>query len=359
MRSFFGKLSKPITLPIRFGLGGTSRGGKLARRVWLVFFLLVFVVTPAVWAYLAATFYLSRPTNSFRLVDHFNADVTEIPAQERAWPLYKRALNRLRLTRVVEDRKTTGWTTNRKQARVRLPASFVTTDAGQKQELVNLCQFHAEEIALLIEGTRRPFLGLALPDQVEKYFDSSIKPDGSSSGALPHVITELDAIGHLLHGEFLAAHIAGETDALLGVTKARVAFVRQLAEGLPLFCSYFRYGMLGTLADDITLSLTEKPDIWSNPQLSELRQLCGRLQQPAPSNQQVTTLVTQNFLDQMYSEYGYFTDAGLEKVRAAACVTSFPVDMPLQDRHRQWLDPSLGISTGRWRRQLTAGLILP
>jgi len=359
MRYFVGKLFRPITLPVRFGLGGTTRAGQVARRIWLVFFLLIFVVTPLVWAYLAATFYLSRPANSFRLVDHFNADLGDIPEQERAWPLYQQALDEFRLTGVVEDRRTTGWTINRQQARVRLPASFMTVDDQQKQELIDFCQFHAEEIALLIEGTRRPSLGLTLPDQVEEYFDSSTRPYSTGSGAMPHVISELDAVGNLLRGEFLAAHIAGDTDGLLDVAKARVALVRQLAEGLPPFGSYFHYRMLGSLADDVTLSLTEKPGIWSDSQLSELRQLCSRLQQPAASGQHVTTLLTQNFLDQVYSEYGYFTPAGLEKVRAVACVSSFPVDIALQDRHYQWLGPEFGISTGRWRRQLTAALIVP
>ena len=356
MRSPAHSFLRAVTLPVRFGLGGKSHVGRVARRIWLAVFLLVFVVTPLVWMYLAATFHLSQPADSFRLVDHFNAHLDDIPEHDRAWPLYKRALDELRLAGVVEDRMTRGWTTNRPATYVLLPAGFMTTEEGRQEQLLNLYQLHEADIAMLIEGTKRPKLGLSLPDEVEDYFDNSDYPDSGSSGALPHLVTELEAVGTLLQGEFLVAHLLGDADRMLEVAGAQVALMKQFADGLPLFSGYWHYRVRQVLADDLTQSLTDKPEVWSRRQLNELRALCGELRAVEPPDEKVTTLVARNFLDQMYSESGYLTSTGLEKI-AIGCRQSSAVNIQLQETHRQWLSPNSG-RTG-WRRQFTAAMVLP
>jgi hypothetical protein len=203
----------------------------------------------AVYCGYAVYFLSGRPSPRVNYVAAINERVEKTPVENRAWPLYRRALRELGRQKPLQSASpfnAKGWGT----------ASQLVTD-------------HREQMELIREGAGKPTFGFLLvfdPDENDPWPESKAPLNDPEAGEdlatapLPSLLG-LRNLAELLSADAALARQAHDGKRLLRDIHSILGLSRQVGESGPLLCGLVSLSIYETALDQIEVTLRDEPSL--------------------------------------------------------------------------------------------------
>lgn len=217
---------------------------------WSAAVLLVFYVGYAIY------FFSGRPSPRVNYVASINQAVERTPPENRAWPLYRRALLGL------------GWTQTRPQLRL-----DVRTNSKEWPEVSRFVSEHQEEVEWVRQAAAKPSFGFLIGVQ-GSLNDPELWPDmklaaadpvsgESLNSALVPPLSSLRELAGLLSVDAAVARQARDGKRTLQDIQSILGLARQLGENASLLAALVSLAIHEKALDQIELTLREDPSLIS------------------------------------------------------------------------------------------------
>jgi len=300
----FGSPAKSARLIRRACIRNRSFIWHAWRRTWqatAVISTIVFVL----WTVLAVRFLSATPTITFDIIQEADDQSRSIPKQERAWPLYRKALIILNKNQEIPNSPIKSHRIS--EGLHKGPESIYWTEA--KAYLAK----HADVINLFVEASKRPNLGFINRDPENREWLESDghgkdyilnPPDRVGVEILLPQTQNLASVGSLLTP---ASHLAveeGDSKRCLQLLLAGLAVAEHYRQSGPhAICQIWANRLTGTIAQDAASLVIEQPDFFNDEQLATLFQKISATQIKAPNFRQ-NERILKDYVQKIYTNDG-------------------------------------------------------
>ena len=220
---------------------------------WLTAALFVFYGGFAIY------FFTGRPSPQINYIARVNQTIEKTPLEDRAWPIYRRAL--LGLGHI---------------SRASSPAPKFDVQPWMRDwpRLLETVIRHQEELELIRQGAAKPTLGFLLGAKGSVH-DAELWPDQKPPAVdtvagqelavveLPPLQTLRDLVG-LLRADAALAREARDGKRLLRDLNSILGLSRQVGENAPLLCGLVSLSIYDSALDQIELTLRQDPALIEN-----------------------------------------------------------------------------------------------
>lgn len=301
---------------------------------WLTAALFVFYGGFAIY------FFAGRPSPRINYIARVNQTIEKTPLEDRAWPIYRRAL--LGFGHI---------------SRASSPAPKFDTQPGMREwpRLLETVTRHQEELEWIRQGAAKSALGFLLGAKGPVH-DAELWPDQKSPavGALAgqeSAIVELPALqtlrdlAGLLRADAALARQARDGKRLLRDLNSILGLSHQVGENAPLLCGLVSLSIYDSALDQIELTLRQDPTLIEN---DDWIALAHRLSGPRVAADLITVdMERMAFQDRLQRS---FTDDGSGNGRLTPQGVKYFAWVSPSERKSAWIDTAF---------QPVAGLVVP
>jgi len=294
------------------------------RRGWQAVGVLVLSMV-VVYIYAAVRMFAASPSPTHDYLADLNRAPAAVPAEERAWPLYREALLMLGFGDRAEDRPA-------------LPDHAMRpVDEGWPAAVAHLTE-HQDAVALLREAAGRRGLGyvgasgyheadLPLLDQTAEASVADASADGEKAGAiyrvqLPHLAWLRLASGVLYTDAFRAAE-AGDGDTMVADLVAMIRAAEHPREMPILINDLVGVAILHRGLNAVAMLLEAHPELFSDDDLVRLAHVLGSYSGGGEIELSLAgeRMFFADLVQRVYSEGGAVTDEGLKLLRELRAIS--------------------------------------
>jgi len=237
------------------------------RRTWQSIAVSMAIVL-VLWSILATQFIISgKPTITFDRVQEFDDVSRAVPANERAWPLYRQGLSTLTRDERLVCRQA--------------PDGFASGPEGEHWAEANtFLAKHADAVALFLDATSRPKMGFINRDPDNGawlrncVYDESYElnpPDLTLFETRSPQVHDLLLVSRMFVGETHVAVELRDGNRCLQLLKARLKLATHNRQAWPSFlCESRANWIIGRTARHVVQLVTERPELFENEQLVTL-----------------------------------------------------------------------------------------
>jgi hypothetical protein len=302
---------------------------------WLTSALFVFYFGFAIY------FFAGRPSPRINYIATVNQTIEKTPLEDRAWPIYRRAL--LGLGHI---------------SRATSPAPQFDAQPWMKQwpHLLEIVARHPEELELIRQGAAKPTLGFLLGPKGSVY-DAELWPDKKTPAVDPVTGQEVDIVelpplqtmrdlAGLLRADAVLAREARDGKRLLQDLNAMPGLSHQMGEDAPLLSALVALTIYDSALGQVELTLRQAPALIGS---EDWIALAHRLSGPKVAADMITThMERMAFQDRLQRS---FTDDGSGNGRLTPeGVKYFAGVMPPPGRIGAWIGTAF---------EPVAGLVVP
>lgn len=328
----------------RAAAGAAKAGAKAGACVLALLFI--------AYAAMFVLYNTGKPNVARNYVAEMRAEVEAIPEEDRAWPVYLRAVRALRESGFDQKKDHGAWQV-----------------AETRQEAMAWVERHQEGIALIREAASKPALGYPVSPEVDPRltaiydeFSAQATPVSSQTAENPEVVSillpylgELRRMATMLWADTQAAFDASDGQRAEQNIHALFAIAEQVREGSYLISDMVGVAIAGLAMQTVREAIADAPDLLDD---SALRRIAHRMS-AFPASGRVIRLdgeriFMDDFLQRFYTDDG--KGGGLpthEGMRLLTSVSGGPGAPVMPGASDRFLGP-VSIATHANRRELKA-----
>lgn len=338
----FGAANEAARLIRRSRLRCRPLAWHLWRRSWQVTGICGAVVI-VVWGVLIVQFLRAQPNITFDPVAELDAAATAIPAEDRAWPLYREGLMRLSYADLASLTDS-------------LPEAFLEGPAHPDWPAARAyLAKHHDSLELFLQAAERPELGFIHRESTEEQmawlawegYESAANfnaPGTPAAGVLIPQVQELRRINWFFTAEMYASAERGEPDEVIRSLEASLQLAEHVQEDRLVISKLVAISFVENASRAISRIVDAQAALFDSAQLQRLQAaLRGALDDDwSFALEPGARLLLNDFLQHAYSADGSFTAEGLRYLCGSeSCLLEDRSDCPLP-KVTEEADASLG-----------------